>query len=66
MNSIQQLSKSKLISRINWDYDFSENEYSKIFEKEEFIYKEYAVYQPMQRDYAINNEIPSLKSIEYL
>ena len=36
--------------------DFSENEYSKIFEKEEFIYKEYAVYQPMQRDYAINNE----------
>jgi len=26
MNSIQQLSKSKLITRINWDYDFSENE----------------------------------------
>ena len=26
MNSVQQLSKSKLISRINWDYDFSENE----------------------------------------
>lgn len=36
--------------------DFEENEYSKIFDKEEFIYKEYAVYQPMQRDYAINNE----------
>lgn len=26
MNSVQQLSKSKLITRINWDYDFSENE----------------------------------------
>lgn len=26
MNSVQQLSKSKLISRINWDYDISENE----------------------------------------
>ena len=36
--------------------DFEENEYSKIFDKEEFIYKEYAVYQPMQRDYAINEE----------
>lgn len=36
--------------------DFSENEYSKIFEKEEFIYKEYAVYQPMQRDYSITEE----------
>ena len=26
MNNGQQLSKSKLISQINWDYDFSENE----------------------------------------
>ena len=36
--------------------DFEDNEYSKIFDKEEFIYNEYAVYQPMQRDYAINDE----------
>lgn len=35
---------------------FEENEYCKIFDKEEFIYKEYAVYQPMQRNYAINDE----------
>jgi type I restriction enzyme M protein len=36
--------------------DFEENEYSKIFNKDEFKYKEYAVYQPMQRDYAITTE----------
>lgn len=33
--------------------NFEENEFSKIFNKDEFKYKEYAVYQPMQRDYAI-------------
>ncbi len=29
--------------------DFEENEHCKIFDKEEFLYKEYAVYQPLQR-----------------
>lgn len=42
-------------------YNFEENEYCKIFSKEEFMYKEYAVYQPLQRR-AILNE----KSIERL
>ena len=28
---------------------FEENEYSKIFPKEEFLYKEYVVYEPLQR-----------------
>lgn len=36
--------------------NFEENKYSKIYDKEEFLYKEYAIYQPMQRDYAINDE----------
>lgn len=36
--------------------DFEENEFSKIFNKDEFKYKEYTVYQPMQRDYAITKE----------
>lgn len=36
--------------------DFEENEYSQIFDNEEFLYREYAVYQPMQRNYRINEE----------
>ena len=36
--------------------DFSENEYCKIFHNEEFIYREYAVMQPLQRSYAITDE----------
>lgn len=36
--------------------DFEENEFCKIFPNEEFMYKEYAVYQPLQRNYAITKE----------
>lgn len=36
--------------------DFEENENSKIFKNEEFMYREYAVYQPLQRSYAITEE----------
>lgn len=36
--------------------DFAENEYCKIYPNEEFIYREYAVMQPLQRSYAITNE----------
>lgn len=36
--------------------NFEENEYSKIFDNEEFLYQEYAVMQPLQRSYAINEE----------
>ena len=36
--------------------DFQENEYCKIFPKEEFMYREYAVYQPLQRSYAVTQE----------
>lgn len=35
---------------------FEENKYCKIFNNEEFIYKEFSVMQPLQRNYAINNE----------
>ncbi len=35
---------------------FEENEYSKIFDREEFLYKEYSVYQPLQRNFIINDE----------
>ena len=36
--------------------DFAENEYSKIYPNTEFIYREYAVMQPLQRSYAITEE----------
>ena len=36
--------------------DFEENENCKIFNNEEFMYREYAVYQPLQRSYAITEE----------
>lgn len=35
---------------------FEENEYCKIYKNEEFIYREYAVMQPLQRSYAITAE----------
>jgi type I restriction enzyme M protein len=36
--------------------NFEENEYSKIYPNEEFMYREYAVMQPLQRSYAITIE----------
>lgn len=36
--------------------EFKENKYCKIFDKEEFLYREYAVYQPLQRNYAITDK----------
>lgn len=36
--------------------DFEENEFCKIYKNEEFLYREYAVYQPLQRSYAITDE----------
>lgn len=36
--------------------DFVENEYCKIYDNEEFIYREYVVMQPLQRSYAITEE----------
>ena len=36
--------------------DFEENELSKIYKNEEFLYREYTVMQPLQRSYAITEE----------
>ena len=46
--------------------DFSENKYSKIFPVEEFLYKEYTVYQPLQRKAILNSEsIEKLRTSAY-
>jgi len=36
--------------------DFEENKYSKIFPNEEFLYREFSVYQPLQRNYHLSME----------
>lgn len=36
--------------------NFEENEFSKIFDNTEFIYKEYSIMQPLQRNYAITGD----------
>lgn len=36
--------------------DFEENEFSKIYDNEDFLYREYSVYQPLQRSYTITEE----------
>ena len=36
--------------------NFTENEYSKIYDNTEFIYKEYAIMQPLQRSYSITED----------
>ena len=46
--------------------NFEENEYCKIFPNEEFMYKEYAVYQPLQRSAVLNAEsIEKLRTSAY-
>lgn len=47
--------------------NFEENEHCKIYPNEEFLYREYAVMQPMQRSYGITEErIENLISGSYL
>lgn len=69
--SLGKKRKEISISQINKIVDiytnFKENEYCKIFDKEEFLYREYAVYQPLQRSYGIDDErIENLRSNGYL
>ncbi len=46
--------------------NFEENKYSKIFDKEEFMYREYSVWQPLQRSAIINkSSIEKLKASNY-
>lgn len=46
--------------------DFEENEYCKIFPKEEFMYKEYSVFQPLQRKAIIDTDsIEKLRTSTY-
>lgn len=63
----KEISASQINKIVDIYTDFKENEYCKIFDKEEFLYREYAVYQPLQRSYGISDErIENLKNNGYL
>lgn len=49
----KEISKEQIKKIVQIYKEFKENKYCKIFNKEEFLYREYAVYQPLQRNYAI-------------
>ena len=44
------------ITKIYSDFDAADSAYSKIFKNEDFMYREYAVMQPLQRSYSITAE----------
>lgn len=52
----REISREDILRITELYANFEENEYSKIFDNEEFMYKEYAVYQPLQRNYAITED----------
>ena len=55
-NKRKQISPEQIDEIVKTYTDFEENEYSKILPKEEFLYKEYIVKQPLQRSYQITSE----------
>ncbi len=52
----KEICKKQIEKIVHLYADFKENKYCKILDKEEFLYREYAVYQPLQRNYAITEE----------
>lgn len=63
----KEISANQINKIVDIYTNFKENEYCKIFDKEEFLYREYAVYQPLQRSYGINDErIENLRNNGYL
>ena len=62
----REIDKDSMSAIVKLYADFAENKYSKIFPVEEFMYKEYAVYQPLQRKAVFNSEsIEKLRTSAY-
>ncbi len=55
-NKRREISKEDRIKITKLYADFANNEFSKIFNNKEFIYREYTVMQPLQRSYGITQE----------
>lgn len=50
------LASRNTITKLYTDFDKADPKYSKIYDVNEFLYKEYSVYQPLQRNYTITEE----------
>ena len=55
-NKRNELTKEDREQIVKLYIDFKENEFVKIYDNKEFIYKEWTIMQPLQRSYAINDE----------
>lgn len=65
-NKRKEISKDQIRQITEIYADFKPGKYSKIYDNEEFLYKEYAVYQPLQRKGAITvTSISALKKSSY-
>lgn len=63
----RELSQDNIRQILQWYDDFKENDHVKIFDKEEFLYREYTVMQPLQRRGWITEEtIEKAKSVPFL
>lgn len=65
-NKRKEISKDQIRQITEIYADFKPGKYSKIYDNDEFLYKEYAVYQPLQRKGAITvTSISALKKSSY-
>lgn len=63
----RELSQDNIRQILQWYDDFTENDHVKIFDKNEFLYREYTVMQPLQRRGWITEEtIEKAKSVPFL
>lgn len=63
----RELSQDNIRQILQWYDNFTENDHVKIFDKEEFLYREYTVMQPLQRRGWITEEtIEKAKSAPFL
>ena len=63
----RELSQDNIRQILQWYDDFTENDHVKIFDKEEFLYREYTVMQPLQRRGWITEEtIEKARSVPFL
>lgn len=61
------MSQDNIRQILQWYDDFTENDHVKIFDKEEFLYREYTVMQPLQRRGWITEEtIEKARSVPFL
>ena len=63
----RELSQDNIRQILKWYDDFKENDHVKIFDKEEFLYREYTVMQPLQRrGWITEKTIDKAKSVPFL